>query len=653
MTIDNPLGADELSALSASLAKENVGATYSYLAQHGYKYAMWAKGVALGNTVTGTAALGFMTHTSALSSEVVDEIKLEMAKAYLKELVRHSKAAEGYAVTDVTAIEVWKFHEKVFNDKGLSVDAWTLNSPFAIIQKTYGNETLEAVWQSLRDTGGEGPPAIEKSIGLLTWVLNVDNGSFQNMEGLFWLNQLTKSVTAMTSVAAAKLATDSYGSAEIAGSLIKKELASWLSDVSGAPVERAIADSAIASILTLGGYFREDILTLLGRTTDVIALPNDFEERIARGLYKLATAPNEFISTAMLSAMVALRAPGYDPLTVDLNNDGHMSAPRAAGAYFDMAHDGFAESSGWVQAGDALVVRDLNHNGSIDSGAELFGDQTRLATGALAANGYTALADLDSNHDGVFSAQDAAWGEVMLWKDNGDGVTQPGEVVALTEEGVAALKLSYSTVNALDAAGNILAQTNSTGAALEDGTSVATGTFLLASDPTDTVPLEYLPLNDSIAALPELAGSGLTYDLSQAMARDSVLQAMVASVASSTDYAALPAQFEHLLLRWTHADAVPLGSRGLTMNAQHLAVLESFYGQGFINTTDGFANAYPRNPSPTATLPMCALAFRTLPRAGDGCPRTCRFKWRHKPECSPFRAFGAAGWLPKVRGLLL
>lgn len=292
---------------------------------------------------------------------------------------------------------------------------------------------------------------------------------------------------------------------------------------------------------------------------------------------------------------------GYDPLTVDLNNDGHMSAPRAAGAYFDMAHDGFAESSGWVQAGDALVVRDLNHNGSIDSGAELFGDQTRLATGALAANGYTALADLDSNHDGVFSAPDAAWGEVMLWKDNGDGVTQPGELVALTVEGVAALKLSYSTVNALDAAGNILAQTNSTGATLEDGTSVATGTFLLASDPTDTVPLEYLPLNDSIAALPELAGSGFTYDLSQAMARDSVLQGMAASVASSTDYASIASQFEPLLLRWTHADAVPLGSRGLTMNAQHLAVLESFYGQVFINTTDGFANAYPRNPSLTAT----------------------------------------------------
>lgn len=38
-----------------------------------------------------------------------------------------------------------------------------------------------------------------------------------------------------------------------------------------------------------------------------------------------------------------------------------------------------AESSGWVQTGDALVVRDLNHNGTIDSGAQLFGDQTRLA----------------------------------------------------------------------------------------------------------------------------------------------------------------------------------------------------------------------------------------------------------------------------------
>jgi len=40
-------------------------------------------------------------------------------------------------------------------------------------------------------------------------------------------------------------------------------------------------------------------------------------------------------------------------------------------------------------------------NGSIDSGAELFGSATTLATGRFAKNGFEALAELDSDHNGL------------------------------------------------------------------------------------------------------------------------------------------------------------------------------------------------------------------------------------------------------------
>ena len=52
--------------------------------------------------------------------------------------------------------------------------------------------------------------------------------------------------------------------------------------------------------------------------------------------------------------------------------------------YFDHNTNGFAENSAWVGADDGLLVRDLNNNGTIDSGRELFGNNTMLANQTLA-----------------------------------------------------------------------------------------------------------------------------------------------------------------------------------------------------------------------------------------------------------------------------
>lgn len=75
---------------------------------------------------------------------------------------------------------------------------------------------------------------------------------------------------------------------------------------------------------------------------------------------------------------------------------------------------GLAESTGWVGADDGLLVRDLNDNGQIDNGTELFGNNSVLSSGATAASGFEALADLDSNQDGVFNSSDSAWNETPV-----------------------------------------------------------------------------------------------------------------------------------------------------------------------------------------------------------------------------------------------
>jgi hypothetical protein len=91
--------------------------------------------------------------------------------------------------------------------------------------------------------------------------------------------------------------------------------------------------------------------------------------------------------------------PPPDPLVLDLNGDGIKTTNVKAGAFFDHDGNGFAEQTGWVDPHDGLLVMDRNRDGIINDGRELFSTNTILQNGTRAANGFQALAELDSNHD--------------------------------------------------------------------------------------------------------------------------------------------------------------------------------------------------------------------------------------------------------------
>ena len=74
------------------------------------------------------------------------------------------------------------------------------------------------------------------------------------------------------------------------------------------------------------------------------------------------------------------------PLVVDLDGDGVETKEENSQIYFDHDGNGFAESSGWVGQDDGLLVRDINGNGQIDDGTELFGNNSVLSNGQSAAN---------------------------------------------------------------------------------------------------------------------------------------------------------------------------------------------------------------------------------------------------------------------------
>jgi hypothetical protein len=99
--------------------------------------------------------------------------------------------------------------------------------------------------------------------------------------------------------------------------------------------------------------------------------------------------------------------------------------------------------SDWPTAATPWIARDLDGDGAITSGAELFGSSTALA-GGTARNGFQALAALDSNGDGILDERDPAFAELVLWSDrNGDHRSSPDELRPLASV-VSSISLEYT-----------------------------------------------------------------------------------------------------------------------------------------------------------------------------------------------------------------
>ncbi|MFZ2890613.1 MAG: hypothetical protein WA010_09060, partial [Sulfuricurvum sp.] len=91
---------------------------------------------------------------------------------------------------------------------------------------------------------------------------------------------------------------------------------------------------------------------------------------------------------------------------------------------------------------DAFLVRDLNRDGMINDGSELFGSATVLSNGTKAKEGYAALSDLDDNHDTMLTTSDQAFAELSLWIDtNHNGISENNEFQSLTDAGIKSILL--------------------------------------------------------------------------------------------------------------------------------------------------------------------------------------------------------------------
>src|SRR5262245_9086974 len=151
------------------------------------------------------------------------------------------------------------------------------------------------------------------------------------------------------------------------------------------------------------------------------------------------------------------------PLVVDVGGDGIQLGTKGEGVYFDLLAVGTSLHLQWVRphGDEAFLVADLNGNGRIDDGSELFGEGTMLVhRGTRARNGFIALAQYDSpslggNDDGLITKDDAIWSTLRLWTDSdANGRSAPGEIQTPQALGVVAFETIPRFRRHVDSAGN-------------------------------------------------------------------------------------------------------------------------------------------------------------------------------------------------------
>jgi hypothetical protein len=145
------------------------------------------------------------------------------------------------------------------------------------------------------------------------------------------------------------------------------------------------------------------------------------------------------------------------PIIIRLSPGAYEMSGADAPVWFDIDADGVRERLTWTAAAtdQAFLWLDRNGDRRVTDGSELFGTASPLRSGAVAANGFEALAELDQNGDGRVDANDPAWPSLRLWFDGDhDGVSLDREIRSVSASGIVSLEVAYRWTGRRDGEGN-------------------------------------------------------------------------------------------------------------------------------------------------------------------------------------------------------
>lgn len=126
--------------------------------------------------------------------------------------------------------------------------------------------------------------------------------------------------------------------------------------------------------------------------------------------------------------------PLTDPLVI--NFDGNLTEVSDQTFFFDIDSDGVEDEISRLIGNSGFLALDLNEDGKINDGSELFGTKS--------GNGFKDLAQYDSDKDGWIDEDDEIFEKLRIWSidENGDST-----LYTLKEKGVGAICLQNTSTN--------------------------------------------------------------------------------------------------------------------------------------------------------------------------------------------------------------